>query len=374
MLNRLLDRAERAHTIGGGLPTGASIIEARGLPADLKSLREVGEYGEGLSAGRYFHYKKLSGNDGGKYLLVDVTEQLVVRRSLGDLLLIFGLITAVSLGLSLIAARWLSSLALRPFEGLVQLVGEERLVDSEEALKRIRETDVRMLAHNFRRVLIAKDSLVREQIAFNRGISHELRTPLQIIKSSLELLQEDFRDIDREPAFDRLKRAARRMERISTAFLWLATSDSYEAESSAADCLAAILAELGQALDERHIRVDLRVESDMSVRAPAPVLELMLYNLISNVARHARQTALSITVEQDAIALENPAEHTDTTPNGFGLGLSIVESLAHRFGLCFEHSQEKQIFRTSVSISDRSGKPVIDRARKGRQSGQAGPR
>lgn len=349
ILNRQIDSVERSHRMGESLPTGASVISANRLPKELRPLPELGQHGEGHSDGRYFHYKRISDNESGAYLLLDATDQLVVRRSVGDLLLIFGPVSAVFLGLSLMAAWWLSSIALRPFEQLVQLVSDERLSEGEEAINRIRETDVRMLADKFRRVLIDKQAMVNEQIVFNQGISHELRTPLQIIKNSLELLQIDIQDIDQEPPFERLRRATRRMEGISSAFLWLTTSDSYNAESSVAKCLGTVLDELEPVLNEQQIRTELTVKCDMLVRVPTPVIELMLYNLISNVARHTSRSKLSITIVSNAVTLENPADRSDATQDGFRLGFDIVQRLADRFGLLFEHSQHTQSFRTSIS-------------------------
>ena len=217
ILNRQLDTAYRTHLEAQRVPAGVSIVRAEELPTSLRPLAAIGDRGEGYSEQRYFHYRRIADDGGDAYLLLDATDQLVVRQSSGSLLMLFGTVLIGVLGVTLAAAWWLSSVALRPFEKLVNLVGDDRLGDNKETIDGIRESDVRMLAERFRQTLLEKQRVVSEQLMFNQGISHELRTPLQIIKHSLELLEEEIGDIGERPSFARLQRASKRMERISSA-------------------------------------------------------------------------------------------------------------------------------------------------------------
>lgn len=349
ILNRQLDAAYRAHLEAQRLPAGISTVHADELPANLRALAAIGDRGEGYSDQRYFHYRRIADDGGGTYLLLDATDQLVVRQSSGRLLMLFGTVLIGVLGVTLAAAWWLSSVALRPFEKLVNLVGNDRLGDSEETIDGIRESDVRMLAERFRRTLLEKQRVVSEQLTFNQGISHELRTPLQIIRNSLELLEEEIGDIGQQPSFARLQRASKRMERISSAFLWLTTSDSYTAAANVGECIGAVLTELRPLLDERNIECQLTIDSDLALRVPASVIELMFYNLISNVARHTSNSDLSIQVEHESVTMQNPLAGRDVTHDGFRLGLDIVERLAERFGLVVTHSEFAGQFRTRLA-------------------------
>ena len=205
----------------------------------------------------------------------------------------------------------------------------------------IEETDIRKLALKFQTILSEKQS-------FNQGISHELRTPLQVMKNSIVLMNETYDGLKSDANFHSLTKATRRMERISTAFLWLTNTKDHKEECDVEDCLAEVIAETTPKLTKQSIALEVDMQGNPKVVMPKEVLELILFNLIGNVIQHAPNEQLTIKLNSVGVKLQNSLTHSKENAKGFDLGLTIVNGLANRFGFQLETSLTDESFTASL--------------------------
>ena len=147
-------------------------------------------FGEFSHANKHYHYMKVT--DG--LLLMDVTEQVVVKRGAKDIFSILLLVFLPCIFVSVFIAKAISAHALKPFHRLSRHFQQTHtpLSASSEKIIDIEETDIKVIAEQLEQALAKQALLIDEQIAFNQGMSHEIRTPLQVMSHSLELIEANY--------------------------------------------------------------------------------------------------------------------------------------------------------------------------------------
>jgi signal transduction histidine kinase len=215
--------------------------------------------------------------------------------------------------------------------------------------------ELRALAATFNLMANRLAHLVASHRRFVADASHQLRTPLTALRLRLETLEPDI-----PPAAGPKLQAAvaetDRLARLVDSLLVLARSDAATAEISLVD-LQAIVAERAASWQpvarDRGVEVTVDEPGPTPVRAPLGALEQILDNLLSNALGVAPPgTAVAVRIIEAAPWIElhvtdrgpgMPPElrdHAferfwrtpDATGKGFGLGLAIVEQLAHSCG------------------------------------------
>jgi two-component system, OmpR family, sensor histidine kinase BaeS len=117
-------------------------------------------------------------------------------------------------------------------------------------------------------------------------IAHELRTPLSVLRGEIEALQDGVRPLDRN-ALNSLANEAARLARLVEDLHTLSLSDlgalSYHKEPVN---LSEIVAEALDALPEKELQVETRLEKDARVLGDADRLAQVFRNLLQNSLRY----------------------------------------------------------------------------------------
>ncbi|AKQ68336.1 two-component system sensor protein [Myxococcus hansupus] len=263
-----------------------------------------------------------------RYVVLDATALTSTSRHLrrtSGLLLASALLALLgAAGLSLVVARRLS----RPLE---QLVGRVQSGTPPQA-DNLEVTEVRALAEALRvRDARIHDLLERER-AFNRDASHELRTPLAVAQGAVEILELD-PPADAE-TFGRLRQAVHHMGLLTEGILWLARPGNAD-ESCELVGISREMAALSMRHDaHREVAFVIEAKQEVLVPLPGSVARVMLGNLIKNALAYTPRGRIVVHVSPEAWSISDTGVgfgQAEPGTTGLGIGLSLVERLAHRF-------------------------------------------
>ena len=269
-------------------------------------------------------------------------------------LLIEYVVALAAMTMASVAAGWLlAGRALRP---LRRITATAQRVSGENLGERIGlrgpADELKELADTFDGMLARLDGAFASQRHFVANASHELRTPLAIMRTELDvaLADPDASAEELRRTGEAVRDAVDRCERLIEGLLMLARSQAASGRDEAAD-LAALSADCITDLRARAEEAHVDVRDDLApawTRGEPALLERMIANLIDNGIRHnepggwLRVTTrpadgrVRLTVANGgprvdpalAPTLIEPFRRLDRTAGGFGLGLSIVSSVA----------------------------------------------
>jgi signal transduction histidine kinase len=192
--------------------------------------------------------------------------------------------------------------------------------------------------------------LERERI-FMQNASHELRTPITVVRGASEVLESlpDVGGTAGRRAVARIGRAARDMQALSEAFLWLGREpepDSATAMCSAEDVVKVSMRQTIHLLENKPVEIRLTRKHPLRVNCRSEFLEIAMSNLLRNAFQHWKQGCVEISIEESAIEVIDdgpglPDVNADQVKrrnrrgpgsDGFGVGLAIVEQICERMG------------------------------------------
>ncbi|TNJ35326.1 sensor histidine kinase [Arenimonas terrae] len=196
------------------------------------------------------------------------------------------------------------------------------------------------------------ESFVERERDFTRDASHELRTPLTVIRVAGDMMagDEGLSPASRR-ALNRIQGAGRDMEALIEAFLILAREGDTglpDDDFAVSEIVAEEVDKARLQLTGKPVQLELVLESDFGLHAPARVLSVMLGNLLRNACHYTDQGSVTVTVRRGAISVTDTgvgmnAEELarvfepfvrvgDRKKDGQGIGLSIVQRLSRRYG------------------------------------------
>jgi signal transduction histidine kinase len=282
----------------------------------------------------------------------------LIRQTLSDLLWAYGL-ALVAMTLVSVAAGWL--LAGRALAPLRRITATARRVSGENLGERIAlegpEDELKQLADTFDGMLGRLDATFASQRHFVANASHELRTPLAIMRTEVDvtLADPDASVAELREMGEALRETIDRSEGLIAALLALARSETVtgseqdvELDVLAGDCVTDLRRRAGQA----DVHVDTAGLTPAVVRGDPALLERLLANLIDNGIRHnvpggrlwvstaTRGPVVELVVANGGPVIAPDQVKTLTQPfrrlsrqtTGFGLGLSIVDSVVKAHG------------------------------------------
>jgi two-component system, OmpR family, sensor kinase len=277
----------------------------------------------------------------------EIRRDIVALIGVGAVALLFGLAVAWLLARSLV----------RPLEALActarQVAGGDLDARAEEAGSR----EQRQLAAAFNEMTARLARALRAQREFVANASHQLRTPLTGLRLRLESAALKIRDRAAEPDLGAAERETERLAKLLDELLTLATErERPRAQRLAlADAVAAARERWEASAAASGHALRLRGEGDPVVDATEDDLAAILDNLIANALEYSpahtavtvswgvagRWVSLAVLDEGPGI---DPAERERLFERffrgsagrggsaGTGLGLSVVEALAQRWG------------------------------------------
>jgi signal transduction histidine kinase len=289
--------------------------------------------------------------------LVRAVEHQVVAATLHRLLWEY-IVALVAMTVAAVATGWLlAGRALRPLRDITVTA---RRVSGENLGERIAlrgpADELRELADTFDGMLGRLDSAFASQRHFVANASHELRTPLAIMRTEIDVTLADpeaSRDELRDMG-EAVRDTVDRCEHLIASLLVLARSQAaggpaepVDVASLAGDCITDLQARAMEARVEIHDDL----QSAWTSGEPA-LLERMVANLLDNGIHHnepggyldvvtrVREGRVILSVANGgqqidpaaAAQLTQPFRTLDRSGGGFGLGLSIVRSVADAHG------------------------------------------
>ena len=339
--------------------------EADSLPASLREWAQTNP-GEGLYEfeAEELHVAVVPGGNGQRraFVVFDVSDIEAASSEDWWLLLVItgvvGALGALGFGLGVLVMRR----AVAPVSQLAKVVAD---IDpgqlSAEDHKRIEsnrfgDDEVGVLARTIERTLERISAFVERERYFTGSASHELRTPITVIMGALELLEDsDLAASDRK-VVDRVKRATLEMNATVEMFLCLAR----ESESGLYNEQFLVMPLVTQAVDQqRHLlngkSVDLDIDglAKPSICGHPQAFSIAVNNLVRNAFEHTLNGQASITIrirEQELFVTNQMCSDIDgghtpsESPQGYGLGLGIVQRLCERNGWSFSlHAEEARV-------------------------------
>ncbi|WP_226702185.1 sensor histidine kinase [Microbulbifer elongatus] len=339
--------------------------EVGSLPASLREWAQTNP-DEGLYEfeAEELHVAVVPGGNGQRraFVVFDVSE--IEAASSEDwwlLLVISGVVSALGalgFGLGVLVMRR----AVAPVAQLAKVVAD---IDPEqltaEDLKRIESSrfgddEVGVLARTIEKTLERISAFVERERYFTGSASHELRTPITVIMGALELLEQSDLSAADAKVVDRVKHATFEMNSTIEMFLCLAR----ETDSGLYNEQFLVMPLVTQAVDQqRHLlngkSVDLDIDdlAKPSVCGHPRAFSIAVNNLVRNAFEHTLNGQVPITIrirEQELfvtnqVCSDTEEQYTPTeSPQGYGLGLGIVQRLCERNGWSFSlHADEARV-------------------------------
>ncbi|MFL5221411.1 MAG: ATP-binding protein, partial [Microvirga sp.] len=227
-----------------------------------------------------------------------------------------------------------------------------RLAEAAESFGKGREIEfrprgareVRQAGHAFIEMKRRIERAIEQRTAMLNGVSHDLRTILTRFKLSLALF-------DETPEIEDLKRDIDEMTRMLEGYLAFARGDA--GEQAVKTDLRALLEELRLDAERHGHSVALDIVGDPMVTVRPDAFRRLLFNLLSNAARHGDAIAVAanhetrwllVTVDDDGPGIPpqqreevfKPFVRLDEARNqdegGSGLGLAIARDIARSHG------------------------------------------
>jgi len=305
--------------------------------------------------GRHYHLKILQPASGqpAVYLLAEVSDYLLVRPIRNRMLAFYALSALIVLLFAGLIGYALARHATAPLTRLVELLGDIRPEQAAASFARsFPNNEIGMLAQALEAALQRIAAFVEREQHFTRDASHELRTPITVIRSAAELMARQVLPVATQPQLQQIQSACLQMEQTIDALMSLAREQAPGAVTPIAllPVLEKAIVQHAHLLNEKNVQLDVQVPDSAKVPLPAPVLSILLNNLIANAFHYTKEGRIQIVFRDNALIIcdsgpgideqlvarlyEPLVKGKDST--GFGLGLSIVKRLCHRFAVGLE--------------------------------------
>jgi two-component system osmolarity sensor histidine kinase EnvZ len=229
--------------------------------------------------------------------------------------------------------------------------------------------EVRKAGHAFISMQARIERHLQQRTAMLSGVSHDLRTPLTRMKLSISLMDEN-------EGLNELQGDVDEMERIVNEFLSFTRGDSGEdfIQIDSKTFVKSIVRDQRRADHEIELKFTGLKDEKIELKCRKQALTRALNNLLSNAARHADNTQLTLFVSQKSVSFIveddgpgipkteretalQPFERLDSSRNqnkgtGTGLGLAIASDIAHSHGgqIILGHSTAMGGLRAEIQL------------------------
>ncbi|WP_316789336.1 HAMP domain-containing sensor histidine kinase [Pedobacter frigoris] len=196
---------------------------------------------------------------------------------------------------------------------------------------------------------------------FTANASHELMTPISILQNKMEnLLAEDELTDELASRIVEMMKTLDRLKKISASLLFISRIENEQfaktADVAPREVIAEVIEEISHRLEDKNIKLDVRLsDKRFSFKANYDLIFQLFYNIINNAIKYNKENgSIAISDEFDpkgnyrllirdtGIGIEQSElgfifdrfRKTNLSENvGYGLGLSIVKSIAEYHGI-----------------------------------------
>lgn len=300
--------------------------------------------------GKHYHLAVLELEPGQPeaYLLAEVSEYLLVRPIRNRMLAFYAVSALAVLSIAGLIGCLLARRATAPLTRLVEVLDDVE-PDHRPApfAAAFPDNEIGRLAKSLEQALARVAAFVEREQNFSRDASHELRTPVAIIHSSTELMSRQQLPETAREHLQQIRSAALQMEQIISTLLALAreTSATEHPPVMLLPILERAIVQHAKLLREKDVQLDVQVPASATVSLPAPVLSILLNNLVANAFHYTETGVIGIAWHDNALEIRDtgPGIEEDiverlgeplvkgNASTGFGLGLSIAKRLCDRF-------------------------------------------
>lgn len=307
--------------------------------------------------GRHYHLQALSVDGHDAWLVAEVSGQLVVRPMRDEVLVWLAWSALALVGVALLLGLWLAQRIAAPLAQLAARVdGLDAAALQPDLVADIAGTaddEVGTLAHALQRLTRRVHDHVAREREFTRDASHELRTPLAVIRAAGERLAHEPLSPDGQRQLAHLQQSVRQLQQTMDLLLALARAEANTGDAApvrVAPVVESVVIEQAILLEDRPVEVDVDVDAAVTTTMPAPVLRILLSNLIGNAFEHTPAGHVTIDAAEGRLRVINRCDDAGNVATvdwtepyarrdgsaGSGLGLTIVQRLAARHGLALQ--------------------------------------
>lgn len=305
------------------------------------------------------------------YFISDIPDAEADRSAETNLLYLL----AIYLAINGLFGTWWASFVSRKISRPLELMTEEiRSANTDDPKTNLSAIYGDGEIGIFARTLDDKNRRITEFIQRERNVmrnvSHELRTPITVLRSSLSIVKEGPLDrstytVDRN-MMEKVERAARDLEAMIEAFLWLGREqDKCEEPTDCSACVERAIADHAYLAEAKQL--ELRIDVDRRVILPCKeqIFYIAVANLVRNAFNHANAGVVSIRLSGGTFEVRNDDPGLDqrtlahlTKPNvkgdlsdGFGLGLHIVQQICDRMSWTLKIALNSNVDSVTASIA-----------------------
>jgi signal transduction histidine kinase len=259
-----------------------------------------------------------------------------------------------------------SGRTLKPFRFLSEQVKLANGETGDPILLQGPTREVRDLTQSFNTMLAKLENAATTQKRFNAAVAHELKTPLAVIKTHIDVLNDqEFKSVDDyRQTMDVIDSSIRKMNALIDALL-----DSIQVESAGLDdqvSLDMVLSDVMEDLSLYAAKHEVALTGDIPAVDKITGNEVLVYRAIYNIVENAvkynhagGQVDLRLDQEKDTITIHIKdtgigiaKENTDlifepfyrvksqSKTEGFGLGLAMAKSFLKMHGATIEIKSE----------------------------------
>lgn len=245
---------------------------------------------------------------------------------------------------------WLAGRIVAPVAELSRLISTTHPHADGHPATEFSEDEVGKLARGvFGEYVRRMGAFISREQAFTTDVSHELRTPLAIVRSVVELMEDNQRlePLDRERVA-RIRRAVDGMIDVTSALLMMAREDSVHEPATPCDVCNVIR----DAVDaHRHLlspntTVAVECRSHPLLAVEATLLKIVAANLVLNAFGHTEAGSVTVVVDDLGVTVSDTgsgirSDEIDRVfqkhfkgegSSGAGIGLSLVKRICDRYG------------------------------------------
>ena len=215
--------------------------------------------------------------------------------------------------------------------------------------------------------------LERAEREFVTNAAHELQSPIAAIMSAVEVLQAGAKDTDERDLFiEHIQREAQRLDRLTRALLTLARAQTHveEPRSEVIDLCPMLHAIAERMEPARGVFLAVDCPEDLALVSNRELLEQTISNVVRNAVKYTEEGSIRLIAEprdgrvdvsivDTGIGIPEEAQprvverfyRADSSKEGFGLGLSIVQAAMVLLGGDLEVASEGLGHGTTVTMS-----------------------